>query len=247
VQNKLAKRNKLVDKLEFTSTDDPISIEGDLFKRHYTVEEALSSAAPLNNLLFTLGVDSVSDLTREYFPYFDDDHVLMFNYLNELSYRTPSDMTIQNMYDEYISYAVIEALEKALPNVPNVRDYFINQFPSELANFLKTHASVRNMSLFKHLLITEKNEYHTAGLIKFRNGGKVVNVDKMTYAQELQYLYDKGGEFRDMATKLFFYYTFRGFGFGVDKITNFMPTAIKTNPLYINILRGNFDGLHFSP
>lgn len=150
--------------------------------------------------------------------------------------------TIDSIHRELPVY-IIQNDEKSQLN-PNkihksavtIRDYYINQFPSELASYIKNNKVLKEMNLFKFIGFSiEDGKFY----IVPQDTGGLDSVQVNSIRQELNTLWkDSNTEF--IVRGLFAYSFFNvGFNFNHNSFINLFPTEFKTDFEIADDFNGN--------
>lgn len=156
---------------------------------------------------YTLGVDLPLKIMKTYIPHLRDNVYEQVKKLDSLSPRkTVTPKVLNEFYKGLTSYV----LAGAITNYNDARIYFIEEFPSEFAEYRKTGA-------FRHLPIIQSMSFNKKGeIVCDINSASASAVQE--YTKNLDSLLFSGKEGIDLAKKLFLYSYFKD---GVD----FTPTS----------------------
>lgn len=186
-------------------------VRNDIAEKEDSIEEIREKLRncklPFLQGTYTLGIDLPLKIMKTYIPHLRDNVYEQVLKLDSLSPRkTVTPKVLNEFYKGLTSYV----LAGAIPNYNDTRIHFIEEFPSEFAEYRKTGA-------FRHLPIIQSMSFNKKGeIVCDINSASSSAVQE--YTKNLDSLLFSGKEGIDLAKKLFLYSYFKD---GVD----FTPTS----------------------
>lgn len=186
-------------------------VRNDIAEKEDSIEEIREKLRncklPFLQGTYTLGIDLPLKIMKTYIPHLRDNVYKQVLKLDSLSPRkTVTPKVLNEFYKGLTSYV----LAGAIPNYNDTRIHFIEEFPSEFAEYRKTGA-------FRHLPIIQSMSFNKKGeIVCDINSASSSAVQE--YTKNLDSLLFSGKEGIDLAKKLFLYSYFKD---GVD----FTPTS----------------------
>jgi hypothetical protein len=186
-------------------------VRNDIAEKEDSIEEIREKLRncklPFLQGTYTLGIDLPLKIMKTYIPHLRDNVYEQVLKLDSLSPRkTVTPKVLNEFYKGLTSYV----LAGAITNYNDTRTHFIEEFPSEFAEYRKTGA-------FRHLPIIQSMSFNKKGeIVCDINSASSSAVQE--YTKNLDSLLFSGKEGIDLAKKLFLYSYFKD---GVD----FTPTS----------------------
>lgn len=192
-----------------------------------TEEDIINSTLPILTAMHRYGIRASVELLAPYFPQASPQFRQLIRSMKSLTtYGRISADTTNKIMSQFIVFLMTE-LSNDFKGDKESRDYYINRFPVELRDFKgKNGDLVKIVPLLKRLQATVKNDYNGYSLIRFNNVGKTTEIQSEDFRSDFRNLalHESTSE---LASKLFIYNLYRGFGFSPSGYATLIPTLLK--------------------
>lgn len=206
-------------------------------------EKVVNSTLPIIAATFQYGLMATNIWYNRLFPQVS---VLFRDMTDDIkgftTYGNLDDTTVNKIYSQFLIY-LMTANSNDFTGDAESREYFINQFPIEFAEFKsKNPYLVESLPLLRRLKVLRSNKYNGSPVIVFNNVGKVTDIQAEDFRSDFRNLLAHENT-RDFAAKLLRYAFYRGLGFSPNGYSNLIPTQLKTSDAtdYVKTLRDILD------
>lgn len=209
-------------------------------------KKIINSSLPIQTATFQYGLAATSTWYNKLFPQVSYNYIDMENKIKKFTtYGNLDDTTINRIYSQYLVY-LMTGISKNFTGNEESRNYFINDFPNEFAEFKKLNPFiVEAVPLLRRLKVLSSNKYNGSPTIVFNNVGKITDIQAEDYRSDFRNLLANENT-RDLAVKLLKYSFYRGLGFSPSGFSNLIPSQLKMSDSsdYVPTLR---EIINFNP
>lgn len=203
-------------------------------------EDIINCTLPIQTAMYQYGLAYTHVWYEKLFPQVSES----FRSVTDLAkgfttYGNLDDTTINRIMSNYIVF-LMTAISSDFRGDSQSRDYYINEFPKEFAEFKsKNPYLVEMVPLLKRLKVLYSNKYNGSPTIVFNNVGKVTDIQSEDFRSDFRNLLANENT-QDIAGKLLKYTFYRGLGFSPSGYSNLIPSQLKMSNVtdYVSTLRG---------
>lgn len=198
------------------------------------VEDPYSAPIPFIQAAFTYGIEGVSKLLKDYFPFYSDGVRAVVDTLRGRTKSGKLDVkTMNQIYNDLLAYVLSKS---NMFNYKN-REWYVKTFPKVFREILNKNKDIANLEFIKRLEVRTIKGIPT---IIFNNVGRLTTDLKERYGTDwASLLYSGNPVARDLATQLLVYNIYRGgLAFGVNTFSHLAPVIVRlANSEYVDTLR----------